>query len=467
MQIRRRQTASFLEHIFLASVALGIFFGSVCVVYAQATGDDVRARRAQLEEDLATLESQIEAQQAILEEKQRETVSLERDIAIIDARIQSAELSIRARDLTIKKLGTEIGGKETLIDDLSEKLNREKQSLAQLLRKTREMDTYSLAEVVLANKNLSEFFSDINSFNAIQAGLNSSFKEITATKEKTQEEKTTLEDRRKEEEELRRIQDLQKRRIEEDKAQKREILKISKGQEAVYKNIIDTIQKDAAAIRIELFILQGTDAISFERALELANIASQKTGVRPALILGVIAEESNLGENVGQCVLTNQPNKGDGKGINTGRSFRGVMKASRDVDIFFNITEKLGINPYGQVVSCPPRYGYGGAMGPAQFIPSTWVLFEERIAKLTGHNPPNPWDPHDAFIAAALLLKDSGAAALTHTAERRAVLRYFAGGNWNKSAYAFYGNDIVGGYAGDPNSLAGKYQRQIDILQQN
>ena len=52
-------------------------------------------------------------------------------------------------------------------------------------------------------------------------------------------------------------------------------------------------------IKAELFTLRGTDAIPFEKALEFANIAFAKTGVRPAFLLGVIAEESNLGENVG------------------------------------------------------------------------------------------------------------------------------------------------------------------------
>ena len=453
----KQHNSSFLGYILLFFSLSLLFTNSVEVVFAQATGEDVQRRRAQLEADLSALEAQIEAQRTILEEKQRGSVSLERDIAIFDARIQSSELSIRARDISIRKLGTEIGGKETLIGDLSAKLEREKESLAELLRKTREMDSYSLAEVVLANKNISEFFADVDSFNAIKTALSESFKEIAVTRERTQGEKSNLEDRKREEQELRQLQQLQKQRIEEDKAKKRDILKISKGQEAAYKSIIDVIQKDAAKIRVELFILQGTEAIPFERALELVNIASQKTGVRPALILGVIAEESNLGENVGQCVLTNQPQKGYGKGINTGKVFKSVMKPNRDVDIFFNITEKLGINPYGQVVSCPPGYGYGGAMGPAQFIPSTWIIFEERIAKLTGHNPPNPWDPQDAFVAAALLLKDNGAAAQTYTAERRAVLRYFAGGNWSKPAYAFYGDDVM--------QLAEKYQKQIDILE--
>lgn len=96
-------------------------------------------------------------------------------------------------------------------------------------------------------------------------------------------------------------------------------------------------------------------------------------------------------------------------------------------------------------------------MGPAQFIPSTWVLYEERISRATGHNPPNPWDPYDAFMASAILLMDNGADALTAKAERLAALRYLAGWtNATKKAYAFYGDDVM--------ELSEKYQRQIDIL---
>ena len=95
-------------------------------------------------------------------------------------------------------------------------------------------------------------------------------------------------------------------------------------------------------------------------------------------------------------------------------------------------------------------------MGPAQFIPTTWLLYENAVAKVTGHSPPNPWDPPDAFAAAGLLLRDNGAALRTYEAEHRAALKYLAGSNWNKPAYRFYGDDVM--------ALSRKYQEQIDIL---
>ncbi|HEY4488731.1 MAG TPA: hypothetical protein VJB97_04400, partial [Candidatus Paceibacterota bacterium] len=106
----------------------------------------------------------------------------------------------------------------------------------------------------------------------------------------------------------------------------------------------------------------------------------------------------------------------------------------------------------------PQSVGYGGAMGPAQFIPSTWMLYKDRLAKITGTNPPNPWQPRTAVFATALLMGDNGADAGTRSAERLAALRYFAGwGNASKPAYAFYGDSVM--------EYVDQYQRDIDVLE--
>ena len=418
------------------------FFLLVGIAFAQDISNIVTNRRAELEGQLAELQKEIDAQQQILQNKQRESVSLERDIAILNAKIDSAKLSIKARALVIENLNQDIGNKEKTIDGLSAKIDRELASLADLLRKTRELDNFSIAEFALSGSDLSAFFEDLDAFQTIKASLAQSFDELRSTKITTEEEKGSLESKVKEENDLKKIQELEKKRIEQQEAEKKDVLKISRGVESVYQKIIKDKEKSAAQIRAELFALRGSAAIPFEKAYEYATLVSQKTGVRAALILGIIAEESNLGENVG-----------------TG-NWKVDMKAPRDTVPFLDITSRLGLNPDAMPVSKKPWYGYGGAMGPAQFIPSTWILYEDRIATATGHNPPNPWLPEDAFMATGLLMADNGADKKTYAAERLAALRYLAGWtNANKSAYAFYGNDVM--------DLAAKYQRQIDILNAN
>ena len=424
----------------IGSIAVFLFVLLAFPLFVGA--QSVEERRTKLEQDLAALETQIKEQGNILEARQRESVSLERDIDIWNAKIEKAKLSIRARTLSIERLSGDITEKQRIIGNLSGRITREKDSLAELIRKTDKTDSSTVAEIILGNQNLSEFFENVDEYRVIKNALRDSFHELEENKTATETERQSLEEKRTEETDLRQLQEFEKKKIEMQEAEKRRILKISKGIEAEYQKIIKAQQLSAAQIRAELFTLRGSAAIPFAKALEYANIAGKRTSVRPALILGIIAEESNLGENVG-----------------TG-SWRVDMKAPRDTEPFLAITRRLGLNPDAMPVSKKPWYGYGGAMGPAQFIPSTWVLYEERIAKATGHNPPNPWDPYDAFMASAILLMDNGADRQTFSAERLAALRYLAGWtNATKSAYAFYGDDVM--------ELAAKYQRQIDILNQS
>ena len=421
---------------------------SLQTTYAQGGVD---AHRAQLEKDLAALEAEIDVQEGLLQSKQRERVSYERDVAILEAKIEKARLSIRARDIAISKINQDINGKEEVIGSLNKKLDREKESLSQLLRKTNEIDNISLVEVVLGTQNLSEFFEDIDSFDSIKLALSDSFKEIAGTKSDTESQKRTLQSKQEEEMSLRNIQKQQKNKIEVQEEEKQAIVDATKGVEAEYQKLIKSKEKSAAQIRSELFALRGSAAIPFEQALELANVASAYTGVRPAFLLGVIAEESNLGENVGT---------GNWKTdlYECYQDIGYVTSAEKQKAAFLKITSDLGLNPDTLPVSRKPWYGCGGAMGPAQFMPTTWALYVDRIAKATGHNPPSPWVNSDAFMASAILLMDNGADKGTAYSERLAALRYLAGWkNAEKPSYAFYGNDVM--------ALAAKFQKLIDILQ--
>ncbi len=409
------------------------------MVSAQDVGSSVTDRKAELQRQLDLIQIEINAEQNQLENQARQRETLEGDVAILTAKIKKAKLSIHARELIIKALAEDIKSKETTIGTYNGKIENEKESLAELIRKTNEIDSHSFVELVLSNQDISGFFLDIDTFQSIQMAMQDSFKLLRSNVEKTQAEEDALQNKKNEQSELQEIQKFEAQRTEAQEKEKKRIVAESKGVEAVYQKLIKEKQKSAASIRAELFTLQGSSAISFERALTYATNASKKTGVRPAVILGIIAEESNLGENVG-------------KG-----TWRVDMKAPRDTVPFMDITRRLGLDPDQMPVSKKAWYGYGGAMGPAQFIPSTWILYEDRIAGATGHNPPNPWDPEDAFTATALLMADNGASAGTRSAERLAALRYLAGWtNAKKPAYAFYGDDVM--------ELADKYQKLIDIL---
>lgn len=402
----------------------------------------VAQRRQQLEEELVGLETQIENYRSVIQKKQREATTFERDIAILDAQIGKAQLEIKARDLNIARLNASIDERSKTIGILLGKIEQEKASLAELMRRINELDSASVIEMLLGYEKLSDFFAEFDNVESIQSAVQDSFEQIRETKNDTEEEKEDLESKKSEETELRYLQGLEKKRQEQAELEKKNLLKATKGEEKEYQKIMASRQKDAATIRSQLFMLRGSPAIPFEKALDYATTVFKTLGVRQAFLLGVIAEESNLGANIGTGNWKNE---------------LAHSKCSKQREAFLSLTASLGLNPDMMPVSKRAWYGNcGGAMGPAQFMPTTWQLYSNKISQYTGHNPSSPWEPLDAFFAAGLYLKDMGASGGTYAAERKAALKYLAGSNWSKPAYSFYGDDVM--------ALAAKYQEQIDII---
>ena len=414
----------------------GSFGPSVPQVYAETLTPE---QRRALQDQLDTLQKEIDQQQTILDAKRNQRVSLERDVSILTAQITQAKLSIKARNLAIQGLAEDIRLKEQMIKELSGKIEQDKDYMAELFNKEAEIHAAAPVQAFLTHRSLSKLFEDADQYDAVRTELRTLYTKVGVDRTITQTQRDALQDKKDEQAQLLSIQKLQQARLVEQEGEKKKILAATKGVEADYQKILKDKVQSANFIRAQLFQLQGSAAIPFGKAVEYAKVVEAKTGVRAAFILGIITEESNLGQNVG---------KGN---------WLTDMKAPRDTEPFKLICAELGLDPNKMPVSAKQWYGYGGAMGPAQFIPSTWILFKDKVAAATGHNPPNPWDPQDAFMAAGLLLKDNGAGKGTRAAERLAAVRYLAGwANASKSAYAFYGNDVL--------SYADKIQAQIDVL---
>jgi peptidoglycan hydrolase CwlO-like protein len=446
--------------VLLGGAALAVApFGALAQANPNSSDGSLAATQAALEAQLADIENQIAAQQSLLNAAQSAHQTLQTQIDALDAQIKKTQLQVQAINLTIEQLHGGISDDNQTLSDLSTQLSAEKESLAEILRQVEMLDDYSPVEVALSAGSVSQFFGDLDAFAAIQSSLAGSFDQIAKTSSSTADHEAALEDKLEEQEALAQEAQLAKQQVQAQEREKQQLLTATKGQEANYQNLIAENQQTAAQIRAALFNLAGGGGqIPLPTAITLAEAAGKLTGVDPAFILGILKQETNLGANVGQCLLTNSPNKGNGKGKNTSTFFARVMAPNRDVDPFEVITGSLGFDWHSMPVSCPQSTGYGGAMGPAQFIASTWQIYSARIAKLDGDpgGVANPWDNQDAFTAVALYMDDLGASAGTAAAQHTAALKYFAGGAWKNPAFAFYGDSVM--------SFTAEFRQQIDIL---
>ena len=421
------------------------FFAVPGVSFAQTMQCDTPAQKAACQAALNQAEADEAAAQAQLQQAQGKSASLSQAIAVLTAKINAAEADIKAKNILIQTLGSDIQDKQAHITDLEGHIAAGKQSLADLLRKTNELDAYSLPEVMLSRSTVAGFFNDIDTFQSIQTALESTFYQLQSDEASTSAEKDALTVRQNATMDARYAIQEQEASIKGDQAEQKQLLSISKGNEAAYTALVNQKTAEAAQIRAALFPLAGGQKIPFGQALQYAQAASAKTGVRPAFILAILTNESALGGNVGNCYLTNQQT-GDGVFASTGLPSASVMKPTRDVQPFLQITQALSLDPSRTVVSCQQVSvgGWGGAMGPAQFIPSTWMLMKDDIASLLGMSGmPNPWNPAHAFMASALYLSNLGANIGGYTAERNAACKYFGGVCSKSRAIASYGDNAI------------------------
>ena len=405
---------------------------------------------------LIDLYAELAQQQANLANQKSVSGTLSGDIKTVTAQIDAKKTEIKAKVAHITVLTNSIGEKKVAIQSLSDKIQNQKDSLAQLIRKTNEMDKNTVADFLLSANTLSDFSSDVSRFDTLKVQVRASVDSIKTIKGVTEQKKAELE---KEQnltiDEKQALVQTQNNLAVKQSAQKT-LLGISKDKEAQYQKMIADQQAKVATIKAKLFQLAGgSQAIRFDVALQYANQAATSTGIDPAFLLAELTQESNLGANVGKCYLTDT-STGAGVGVNSGKSFPNVMKASRDVGPFIDITSRLGYDPMKTVVSCPIAgvAGYGGAMGPAQFIPSTWKIFEKRLASALGKQTPNPWMAQDAFMAASMYLTDLGGVGSGASAQLRASCKYYGSGG----ATCSYGRNV--------QSLKLSIQSDIDYLNQ-
>ncbi|TAL49204.1 hypothetical protein EPN83_01540 [Patescibacteria group bacterium] len=448
--------------LFILSLLFLPFVSSAQTLTEQRIADQETKLRAEYD----ALQKEIEKWQGILTETQKKASTLQGDISFLNAKIKEAELTIKAKNIAIGQLAKEIGVKTKKIGELEGKLARGRQSLAELIRKTNELDSYSLPEAILTNKDLSEFFKDFDSYLSIKSALQEHFAEVRQVKKQTEAEREQLDVKKNQETDAKYVVESRKKVIGQSQKEKTQLLTVTKQEEKTYQTVLAERQKRAAQIRAALFRLRDTEGIPFGKALEYAGLASSKTGVRPALILAILSQESDLGKNQGSCILSSLTT-GDGVGKNTGTFFEKVMKAPRDTEPFENITKQLGREWTLTPVSCPPgttystSRGYGGGMGPSQFIPSTWELFKERIGSIIGLGADSldPWNPEHSFVATAIYLSDLGAAGDGYSAERNAACKYYSGASCRagrKPPNVFYGDSVM--------QKAEEIQSNIDFL---
>lgn len=441
-----------LKKLILIGLLLSLFvFISPAQTSAQVLSD---SERAQLEQQLKDLQAEADKLQQDLNNKVGERKSLESELSIINTRISQSKNQIKQTSTQIKKISVDINVKEKKIQTLAENISQNKKYITDTLGAIRKLDDVRAVIAFSKDESFSEVFSDLGSYRAMQGVLSDKLDSLKTNKKVVEVEKEVLQDKKEETEALKQKQEQDKKEEEVRSKEKKDLITVTKQQEKDFQKVLDEKKKKVAEIKARLFSFAGgqTEAIPFATALLDAQLAEAQTGTPAAFTLAILMQESALGANVGKCYLTDTST---GVGINTRTNaiMSSVMKPSRDVQPFLAITSSLGYDWKKTIVSCPIAGvgGWGGAMGPAQFIASTWQSIASRISDITGSS--NPWNAKDAIVGSSVYLSKLGAGN-SYLSQIKAACKYYGTGGSNCS----YGRQVM--------AKLSKIQSDIDYIKQ-
>lgn len=384
------------------------------------------------EEDADEVKEDIEKTEKKLKEAEKKYGALQSNLNQISSTLTSTQQAILRVQNLLGQTTQTIDQKELEITNLDQQLKLERTVLGDLLQELYLSDTTPLIEVMLAKEDIASFFQNEDALLSTQERMIEIIEDINETKAKMTEEKSSLEEAKKDHEELLAIQNKQKQSLAYQQSEVKEDLEDQA-------TTVNRLKKELSELQGDLSTLLGKsyNAKDIEEAVDFA---SKKTGVPKGFLFGVLKMETNLGANVGGCTYA-QVEDGAEKSYKA-KKLGKVAWATflRRRDIFKTITKELDIDYRKQKVSCNPRgyVGTGGAMGVAQFMPDTWMGYKSAVTSATGHNPPSPWNLTDGVMAMALKLdRVPGVDQGNRSAWKRAAAAYLG------TSYAPYINGIL------------------------
>jgi peptidoglycan hydrolase CwlO-like protein len=393
----------------------------VCILLVSSFfGTHLRNGNAQ---SIDQIERDIKEYESTLGRLRDEQASLANEIEQFDIQAKKIAAEITKTEEELNQLEDNIELTETKIETTKNNIGIQEETLSNYIQLIDQSDDTTFIEAVFSANSLSGIVDNIQYSTTLQKETRATLTDYKTFKHELEEQKIQYNTSLDETEVLLRLLAQQENDLEIQKQNKEALLEQTQGEEEKYQELVadaQTKKQDIIASLISTSTSSG--GLSIEEAARYATAAEAQTGVRKEVIMAVIEQETYFGRNVG-----------------TGTYSVDMRPSLRPK--FEQVCAELGIDPNSTPVSKKPQtyQGWGGAMGYAQIMPPEWLSIKNEITSLTGNPRPSPWNPADAFMGAALILKNKGAA--NPETEFEGVARYFAGGYWQK--YSWYATSVL------------------------
>jgi len=218
----KRLTVGVVVMVFAVA---SMIFGKAVIPASAATESELRAQAAALQEA-------INANNAKAKELSTQVDSLKRTVGSLNVQIAQATTQIELIDVKLKQLETDLENAQT-------ELERQKGLLKSSMRALYKRGGASTVELLVGSDSFSDFINDQEYLERLKTGIQESTEKIIQLKlqiQSQQDEQKTL-----------KLQQVgQRAGLEQNKTEQANILSVTRGEEARYKDLVSKLKKEKA-----------------------------------------------------------------------------------------------------------------------------------------------------------------------------------------------------------------------------
>jgi len=229
---------------------------------------DRNTKIQELEKEIAQYQDELEV---VGEEKQ----TLTSEVKILDISRQKISTNIKLTQNRIDSTNYQIEELSLDIDDKEKNISKNTEVIAETIRTMNEIESDSLIEIVLSNKDLSGFLNQIETLQQFQSKMRDDVKRLTGLKEELVGTKTQTQTKKEELADFKGDLSDQKYVLDINRKDKNTLLSITKNKESNYQNLLDEKVEARKAFERELLDLESQLKIE----IDTSKIAKAGKGV--------------------------------------------------------------------------------------------------------------------------------------------------------------------------------------------
>jgi len=236
----------------IAYVILFSFLFQPTIIWAALTDDlqnEINQKQAQIEE----LEKQIAEYNKLVQSTKTQGATLKAEITRLGNQIKKLEAEIRLTQTKISQASLKIQGLTSDIETQNLEIEKQKNSLGQIIRSIDEYDQEDAFTIIFRTENLSDFLNQVQYLENLQSGVQEKLLAIRQLKERMEGQKTDYETQKTSLENLKNQLRGQGLVLDNQKGEKDDVLATTKNQEKQYQATLTTLQKQREQIENEIF----------------------------------------------------------------------------------------------------------------------------------------------------------------------------------------------------------------------